>query len=1214
MIRRIQKIKFLLIGATCLIITALGLFFGSTEDVKNDQLHVQQKIHQLEAELNDFTSKTKETIRLHTSDELWDKTSLSHDHFGVYLFEKEELVFWNENKLPFYTRLLKKLSNDTLRFMELENGFYLVKSTEIHQQRLLTFVKIKHHYPYENENLVNSFTSTFDVSTPLTISFDKTDYPILNNDKEVVFYLDLKEDIAQKYSFSIAYFFLFLAGILLLILGGLKTLIPFAKKTQLFILFIPVLLLFLRYLSLTWFDYNLFSSLTLFEADLYASSYLFPSLGSVLITVGIISIIAWWFYRFKNASIFQTKWVSIVLYLLLLPFSHFISWLFSTLVLNSSISLELEKVFSLDIHSVLALGTIAALFICYFVIARFCIAVFFRFVKPTTIAVVWFLSGVLYFIYEITYGLEHIYAGLWPLLLNGVLLFITYKQSKKLSFGVSVLLIAVFSAYSAYSLYEYNKVNEFQKREMYANQLISDQDPTAEIEYMSVSAKLAESTSFKKLLNQAELLTIESLETAIESCCLGSFWDRYEINYYLFDSEKKLLLDYISSEVTTLQNINSIIDNHGEESAFSDEVFFIKDYFDQLSYITKKELENAKGDAFTLVLKLRSKKIPEQLGIPRLLINQSAQIMDDLEAYSIARYSSGDLIMRYGDYNYPLKAEKLFNLLGKKKGFITLNGFNHYVDSIENNQFVVVSKPKKSFFENLTIFSYLFLFFGLTTLIVFLFSHRFSTLKITTLSLSVKIQLVFILTVVISFVLFGTVASGFVKNQYASYTNTNLKERLHSVETEVLQKLGDKEELAPQVLGKYTEYLLKKFSTVFVTDINLYGTNGKLIASSQPSLYSKGISATQMNSDAFRALSSKQKSEFIHNEKIGNLDYMAAYLPFKNMRGHLLGYLNLQHFSKQRTYEKQLSGFLVAIVNLAVFLLVFTVIVALFISNWITAPLRLIQESFKTVELGKQNKPIAYEGDDELGALVKDYNQKLAELELKAMQLARSERESAWREMAKQVAHEIKNPLTPMKLSLQHFQRSFDPSSPGASQKMEKIIQSLVEQIDGLTKIANEFSNFAKMPKANEVELDLKKIIQSTKSIFDADQQTINFSSSVNEAMVYADKDLMIRVINNLIKNALQAIPDERSPKITIALSKENNGYLVAIKDNGVGIKKEDKKNIFVPNFTTKSTGAGLGLAMVQQIIHNHRGDIWFESEKGVGTTFYFFLPRMNEK
>jgi two-component system nitrogen regulation sensor histidine kinase NtrY len=235
-------------------------------------------------------------------------------------------------------------------------------------------------------------------------------------------------------------------------------------------------------------------------------------------------------------------------------------------------------------------------------------------------------------------------------------------------------------------------------------------------------------------------------------------------------------------------------------------------------------------------------------------------------------------------------------------------------------------------------------------------------------------------------------------------------------------------------------------------------------------------------------------------------------------------------------------------------------------------------------------------------------------LQKNAEALAKSERESAWREMAKQVAHEIKNPLTPMKLSIQHLSRSIKLADEDSEVKLQRVTKSLIEQIDALTKIANEFANFAKMPKANEIELDLSEVLKNTVSVFaeyDQHEITLNIAPT-EETIVWADKTLSLRVFNNLIKNALQSVPVGEKGIVLVSLTKKDSTYVIAVKDNGVGIKPEQMNKIFVPYFTTKSTGTGLGLAMSKQIVESMNGKIWFESTIGVGTTFFVTFPALN--
>jgi nitrogen fixation/metabolism regulation signal transduction histidine kinase len=343
---------------------------------------------------------------------------------------------------------------------------------------------------------------------------------------------------------------------------------------------------------------------------------------------------------------------------------------------------------------------------------------------------------------------------------------------------------------------------------------------------------------------------------------------------------------------------------------------------------------------------------------------------------------------------------------------------------------------------------------------------------------------------------------------------------------------------------------------------------------------------------------------------------LSAYQPFFNQQGTFLAYLNVQYISRQHDLENQISGFLLAIINIMVLMLAFSTILAITVSNRLIQPLKYIQESLRKVQIGSTAKPIIYERTDEIGELVKEYNKKVEELQKNAEILAKSERESAWREMAKQVAHEIKNPLTPMKLSIQHLKRSINLADEESTQKLDRISISLIEQIDALTKIANEFSNFAKMPKAKETVLDLSEILKNSFSVFsEYEQHTLSLNIIPTEKpIIWADKDLLLRVFNNLIKNAIQAIPVGEKGIIKLILEEQNNRYVVKIIDNGVGISQEEKVRIFVPYFTTKSTGTGLGLAMSKQIIESMKGEINFESEKGVGTTFIVTFPKYNQE
>ena len=296
--------------------------------------------------------------------------------------------------------------------------------------------------------------------------------------------------------------------------------------------------------------------------------------------------------------------------------------------------------------------------------------------------------------------------------------------------------------------------------------------------------------------------------------------------------------------------------------------------------------------------------------------------------------------------------------------------------------------------------------------------------------------------------------------------------------------------------------------------------------------------------------------------------------------------------------------------NLYMLLLAAALGAAYFISSRITRPLLVLQEKFGTTRLGRRNEQIEWKRNDEIGNLVKQYNIMVDELEISAELLARNERETAWREMAKQVAHEIKNPLTPMKLNIQLLQKAMEENSPGLNEMMQKVSRMLMEQIDALTSIASSFSSFARMPYGRKEKVNLGEVISSVVSLYNNSSAfRIIFNDSGKSYFVLADKEELSRMFGNLVKNAIQAIPEDRTGKIEINIREENNHYVVSVSDNGTGIPAGLQSRMFTPNFTTKTTGMGLGLAMVKSIAEGIGGKVWFETEPEGGTTFFVELP-----
>jgi nitrogen fixation/metabolism regulation signal transduction histidine kinase len=364
-----------------------------------------------------------------------------------------------------------------------------------------------------------------------------------------------------------------------------------------------------------------------------------------------------------------------------------------------------------------------------------------------------------------------------------------------------------------------------------------------------------------------------------------------------------------------------------------------------------------------------------------------------------------------------------------------------------------------------------------------------------------------------------------------------------------------------------------------------------------------------MNPIAYRKLNRDKTSQLLIQEELEGSDYLSAYVPLFDGKNKVIGYVNTPLFSKNELLNKQLSNLIINIINVYFLLLIVGGFIAYFISKEISKPLESIREKIAKTVLQGTNELIRYNRDDEIGQLVKQYNKMAIELQESARQIASSEREGAWKEMAKQVAHEIKNPLTPMKLSIQHLQRSIENDDSEKQQKLTKKTSALLlKQIESLSIMAEQFSSFAQMPQDQFEAINLSEITHEIVTLFKQDKNIQIESDIQKNVFSWADKEQIKRVLINIVKNATQAIPDEVSGLIKIVL-KAQKEIQIEITDNGIGISAENNPNIFAPNFSTKNSGMGLGLALSKKIIENSGGQIRFHSAINQGTTFYISLP-----
>ncbi|GIZ15599.1 two-component sensor histidine kinase [Capnocytophaga catalasegens] len=465
-----------------------------------------------------------------------------------------------------------------------------------------------------------------------------------------------------------------------------------------------------------------------------------------------------------------------------------------------------------------------------------------------------------------------------------------------------------------------------------------------------------------------------------------------------------------------------------------------------------------------------------------------------------------------------------------------------------------------------------------------------------------------ILFVVVAFAVIALVTTMQYKKQSVKYHKERLLHKEKQIKTQIQYTLL---QTTFPVEAQYIPLIFKdeiyRISNIQNVNFNLYDLQGTLLKSSRAVLDER-FAHICIPDSILNALESAVNKRYIEHTIIDKKGYQSSYSYVNDNQFKPILILHIPNFENDSFNESSLRNSLYNLSMVYVVLLIIAVVLAYFISTYITKSLKTIEKRLTQTQFLEHNEKIILENPSaEIGQLITAYNSMIDEIERNKQALAKNERERAWREMAKQIAHEIKNPLTPMRLSIQSFERKFDPNSPNAHQKLTEFSQTLIQQIDTLSSIASAFSTFTQMPEQQREYTDVVKIVQNTIDIFD--KECVFFQSEVKKIIAFVDKNQINRVVTNLLKNSLQATSNLAKPYIEVLLRVENKELVLSVRDNGMGISPELQEKIFEPKFTTKSTGSGLGLAMVKNIVQSYQGRIELISELNKGAMFVIYIP-----
>ena len=680
----------------------------------------------------------------------------------------------------------------------------------------------------------------------------------------------------------------------------------------------------------------------------------------------------------------------------------------------------------------------------------------------------------------------------------------------------------------------------------------------------------------------------------INNTYLRGFWNKYEMR--LFATIPDTELD---------QDFKDEISNWGRRVKTTN-FFSMGNPNSDMSFLGAFSITRNDNENNNFYMEFYPKKYYKSYSFPNLLLETPPSIQSQLKLSS-SRYAFRELVSSSGSFQYPRDA----NWIEKRKDdyFTQVSaGYKHYVYEPNVYNYYVLSEPEENFPKFLLYFFYAYLLYlCITFFIMWIYKllHKETRVNYT---FSSKFLYSFTILLGLSFLSIFYVSVNYMQQKYVEEQKQKLEETKNYIQSALQEKYSWRESL-DSTLTNDLNFDLQDLSYTYQTDIHVYDNRGRLIASSQMPLFSRGLISRQISPLPY--FSNAQNIN--QYEYIGNLEYLNAYTDFYNIDYLPIGYIAVPQFFSNDKVQEDLENFLSVVINIYLIIIVLFIALSLIIGRQLSAPLSMLQDSLKQIKLGQRTQKIGYKPKDEIGQLVEQYNRTVEELEKSAQMLARSERESAWKTMARQVAHEINNPLTPMKLTIQQLQRRKSMNDKSFDEYFEKSSETLIEQIENLSRIAGSFSSFAKLPEAKFVKVDVAKKISSVTVLFSNSNENMKITYTGPEMDVYtwADREQLIQVFNNLLKNAVQAIPSTRDGVIEVSMETTDNWVFIYVKDNGKGIADDVKDKLFTPNFTTKSTGMGLGLSISQNIVMMLGGEITFETALDEGTTFKIALPRI---
>ncbi len=1229
---------FILLFASllCFVVMA-GLYFnvlsshGATLDHSKDVETISERVHgcigkaKLQAEsiapvLNDNTISFSKLLK--------------DGEYPMFIYRAGKLVFWSNHTIAPQPDIPESLSGTIA--IENEYGRFILVRQHVRRYTVDVYVPLQVDYRINNAYLTPKLEEEVFKQDNLQL--------ILNSDvalpkvysPEGQFLFALKFEEAHKTADYVRLQLgLFVLGLLLFIFFAVAISRYFFGRRE-YSRGVLLLLVLLGGMRVALLLLNLPFSLTeaeLFDPKLYAASFWSPSVGDLLLNVILLATVAGAsIYLFRKNRVAakllalpESKSRSLLIlsififfFLLLLLFRFYYSIFHnSPLLLDITQSLSFSK-YKVVLYGIMLVHTVALCMFTYMLATVVSLLVprettYWPYKMLLVVAVVLFVFTGLFV------------AELFVVVLLGLIFWAIIILAAQHQYAVSVayrtyllfflviIVSALTGAIAQFSHY-HNDLKTYKQN--LAFNILQDNDILGEYQLNQVAGQIAEDELIQMKM-MGPYVDASFIKRKITRQYLSDYFDKYEINVMLFDGQGRTL-ESADTTVVTLQELRRLYDQPQTRTEH-EELFLLKDpaRYNARTYLKLIQVPISNVQKGTIALQLTLKKLLPNSVVPELLVDQKYNQPFGQDMLSYAIYSDNKLRYSEGEYDYATNFNR--DLLGKTELYrqgLPQDESHHYGVLNNYGQTLIITTDKYGGREVLSNFSFLFLAFisGMLTIGLFYLLLQRHRLRDFSPNFSAKIQLFLNFGILLPMLLVSIATAGLVTASYKKDLLMMYEQRGEAIQEHLAKQLSKRLLQRPRQLQRH----IAEIAAIAETDVNIYDRNGKLFVTSQPLIFETGLLSYLVNPEAFAAISERQALRVMLQEQAGNLSFNSIYLPLRDEDhpAELAGFIGIPFFDSEKELDLKLIELVTTTMNIFTVMFISFMVLTFFASRALTVPLRMLADKLKRTSLTGKNAMLAYEGADEIGMLVNEYNRMLLTLEQNKQELAMQEKEAAWREMARQVAHEIKNPLTPMKLSLQYLQKAIAEKRPNTEQLIDKISHTLITQINILNDIASSFSSFTAMPEPKPEPMDVAAALHKAADLHN-DPATATLTKDIPEqqVVVKADESLMVRTFNNLLLNAIQAVPTSRKPQIKVCLELQGNQHvLISIRDNGSGIPKDIQDKVFIPNFSTKYTGSGIGLAVAKRGIENAGGKIWFKTDEGQGTTFFIQLPLADEQ